>query len=39
MRLSVNQSITITIFANKRWNDTGVEVEDGEKYLLEAAGK
>lgn len=39
MRLSIHQQTTVTIFAKQRWNDTGVEVENGETYLLEAAGK
>ncbi|MFD3003191.1 hypothetical protein ACFS7Z_22710 [Pontibacter toksunensis] len=39
MKLAINQSVDCTVYAKQRWNSTGVQLEAGHTYSLEASGK
>lgn len=38
MRLNINQSVEIEIRAKCRWNETNIEIFEGEKYKFTAIG-
>lgn len=39
MKLLLQQSAIVIVYAAKRWNDSGIEISPGEKYLFEATGE
>ncbi len=38
MKLNLNQSESLTIYANRKWNQTGIEIQNGEAYKFVAEG-
>ena len=39
MHLEIGQTETFKIFSEIKWNNTGLEISEGEEYAFEATGK
>ena len=39
MRLSINEPKTVLVCSGKFWNDTEIEIQNGDQYKFEATGK
>jgi hypothetical protein len=37
--MDINESVTVVVAARRRWNDTGIDLHQGQSYLITAAGK